>query len=115
VAPAALPAKVQNMVVGLGINQDQKIANPMTVFKTDTPEINMSVEIMNITKEISVDVKWIYLGTNDAISVPTEKISRDQRKSYSFSKPTKGFPTGDYKVVVLIDGKEASSQNFSVK
>jgi hypothetical protein len=60
-------------------------------------------------------MKWIYLGTNEAITMPTEKISRDQRKSYSLLKHTKAFPTDDFRVVVFIDGKEANSLNFSVK
>lgn len=114
VPAAASGARVENMATGLGVDQQSKIANPTSSIKPDTPEVFLSFEVRNVSRETSVEVHWTYLGTNEVVKQAPIKIAEDRRMSSSLTKPTKGFPTGEFKVAVLLDGKEAGSVNFSV-
>ena len=119
-SPTSVPSsasgmKLQNVAVGLGLSNDQKIQNPTNVFKPDAAEIFLSAEVTNVAGESSVDIHWTYLGTNETINGPTQKITDDARVGFSLTKPNNGWPVGQYKAVLLLNGKEAGSITFSVQ
>lgn len=114
-APASTGVKLQNVAVGLGLDQDQRIQSPTSTIKPDVPELFLSVETRNVTQETAVDVHWIYLGTNDVVEGPTQKIAEDRRMGFSLTRPTKGWPAGQYRVVILLNGREAGSVDFSAQ
>ncbi len=123
-APAAKPApttglvagpKVSTASFGLGQTPDMKITNPTSTFKPDTPEIFLSLETSGVAGDTAVDVTWIYVGTGDSVKGPTQRINADARVGFSLSKPTAGWAAGQYKVVILLNGKEAASPTFTVQ
>ena len=112
---SASAMKLQNLAVGLGLDRSQKVQNPTNVFKPDTPGIFLSVEIGNVKGKTDVNIQWIYLATNDSVDGPTQTIDDDARVGFSLSKPTNGWPAGQYKAVIFLNGKEAGNIGFSVQ
>ncbi len=116
-AAASIP-KVQNLTAGIGIDQTQKIQKPGNVFKPDTQEIAFSIEVVDVPRETAVDIQLFYLPTNDSLKGPTQKLAANQgvsRVGFTYGKPDKGWPAGQYKTVFYLDGAEAGALNFSVQ
>jgi len=107
--------RVAKITAGLGLDQQQGVINPTNVFRTDTPKIFISVEVGNVSSETAVDITWVYLGTNDSIKGPTQSIKADAYAGFSLTRPTKGWPVGQYRAIVYLNGVEAGNTSFSVK
>lgn len=114
---AAMPArpKVEKLAVGLGLDRDQRILNPTSNIKPGTPEVFLSLEVHDVSGETAVQIVWVYLETGDSISGPVQRISDDQRLGFSLTRPTRGWPAGSFRAVVLLNGAEASAVDFSVR
>ncbi len=52
---------------------------------------------------------------NDSVDGPTQTVDDDARVGFSLSKPTNGWPVGQYKAVVFLNGKEVGNMGFSVQ
>lgn len=106
---------VSKITSGLGLDQQQKVINPANMFQPDTPEIFISVDVDNVSSETAVDITWVYLGTGDSIKGPTQTITSDARTGFSLTRPTQGWPVGQYRATVYLNGAEAGNIGFSVK
>ena len=114
-ATASSSPRVAKITTGLGLDQQQSVINPTNVFRTDTPEIFISVEVGKVSSETAVDITWVYLGTNDSIKGPTQIIKADAYAGFSLTRPTKGWPMGQYRAIICLNGVEAGNTSFSVK
>ena len=94
---------------------------PSNEFSPDTPEIYCSVKLSNIPTGSEIAAQWIYVQGElenlsdfliDEISVTA---SGTRYLSFSETKPENGWPTGDYKVKLYLDGKEKTSPTFKVE
>jgi len=114
---AVVPAgpKVEKLAVGLGLDRDQRILNPTSILKPDTPEIFLSLEVHDVPQETAVQIVWVYLETGDSISGPVQTVSDDQRLGFSLTRPTRGWPVGSYKAVVLLNNAQIAAADFSVR
>ena len=110
--PPATPAIVSSVDLGSAVGSDNKVTKPGTTFaKTDT--IHASVAT-NGDKASTVTARWTF---QDGQVVHTEDKSvaaGAQVTDFSISKPD-GWPAGDYKLEVLVDGTVAQTKDFSVK
>lgn len=116
--PAPVPAagpRVSSMTFGLDLTPDQVITKPSSAFVANTAEIFLSLTTDGVTSDTPVDVTWTYLPTGDSIKGPTQRIIADARVGFSLTRPTDGWPPGEYKVVVLLNGRETASAGFSVR
>jgi hypothetical protein len=95
--------------------------DPTASFTVDAPFINAIANIKHGSPGTKVRGTWISV---DAISTPNYEILSTEvllespgtvNAHFEISKPTKGWPKGNYRVDVSIDGKPAGSANFSVQ
>ena len=110
--PPPTSAIVSSVDLGSAVGGDNKVTKPGTAFaKTDT--IHASVAT-NGDKASTVTARWTF---QDGQVVHTEDKSvaaGAQVTDFSISKPD-GWPAGDYKLEVLVDGTVAQTKDFSVK
>ena len=99
------------------VDEDSRPVDATKVFAPDTSKLFLSVKLSNAPDDTEVKAEWVYVkGELEDVSdhllgeytVTTEYIS------FSLSS-TDVWPTGDYKVVLYIDGKEKLTVPFAVE
>lgn len=110
-AACSQPITVDTIQLGRSLNADQSIASQTTTFK---PNETVYVSALNSARGYgTLSVKW-YMG---------EQMLSEREKKVDFSGPgatefnissATGFPEGNYRVEVLLDGTPVGSRNFNV-
>ncbi|MDO8690360.1 MAG: hypothetical protein Q7R39_10195 [Dehalococcoidia bacterium] len=76
----------------------------------------VSAEVINVPGPTAISSTWIYLNTNETIDTVTVQAPVDTSVQFSLPKPpAMAWPVGQYRVVLLINGVEAASMNYSVQ
>ena len=89
-------------------------------FSTDAPEIFASVKLSDAPEDTEVSAEWIYVSgemtdlENYTIMTLSDKYEGTQYLFFSVSQPEAGWPSGNYKVVLSIDGEEQLTIPFTV-
>ena len=113
-------AKLSEATMCLGTDAETKPVNPTDEFGVTAPEIFCSVKLSNAPEDTEVLSEWVYLKgelegvTNyviDSFAVTTEGT---RYMEFSMISPDDGWPTGEYKLVLYIDGKEEVAVPFMV-
>ena len=92
-----------------------------SVFTSDTPVIYCTVKLSNAPSDTEIKAEWIYVEgeaeemTNYLIDEDISIAEGTQYLSFSEARPETGWPRGEYKVVLYIDGKESLSVPFTVE
>lgn len=117
-APVAVPAGVALSAVSLGkaVGADKKVSAATEVFaKGDT--IHASIDTTG-AGSATVVAKWSYTkdGKTAAVKEETATITPTGPATTEFhiSKPD-GWPLGDYKVEILVNGTSAATKSFKVQ
>jgi len=117
-APVAVPAGVTLSAVSLGksVGADKKVSVATEVFaKGDT--IHASIDTTGVGSA-TVVAKWSYSkdGKTAAVKEETATITPTGPATTEFhiSKPD-GWPLGDYKVEILVNGTSAATKSFKVQ
>jgi hypothetical protein len=90
-------------------------------FTTDTPEIFCSVKLSHAPSDTAIKAEWIYIEgeledvSNYLIDEWSTTTDGTRYISVSITRPYNGWPRGDYKIVLYIDGKEELSTPFTVQ
>jgi hypothetical protein len=100
-------------------SHDDKAAGT-EVFSTDTAKIFLHVELEEMASGTKLSSTWIAEKTD--VTPPDYKIdSADftvaegmDEATFALNKPDAGWPTGDYRVDLFIDGKGAGSARFKI-
>jgi hypothetical protein len=99
---------------------DERGGAAKKVFTPSTPQIFLATSLADVKPGSKLKGVWIaektkVAPTNYAID-STEMTVRPlmNRATFSLSKPTAGWPAGDYRVELSIDGKPAGDVRFSV-
>jgi len=116
--PAATPAQqgvsVTSVDLGTAVGADQKVTSPTTTFSPkDT--IYAAVSTTGAASNATLGAKWTYQDgqiVND--SSQTIAPTGPAVTTFHISKPD-GWPAGNYKVEITLDGNAVSSKDFSVK
>jgi hypothetical protein len=89
-------------------------------FATDTPKIYLHAQLEDVDQDTKLSAAWIAEKTDAAppnykidSTDLTAKAGMDEA-TFTLSKPTAGWPTGDYRVDLSINGKPATSAKFKV-
>ena len=110
--PPATSLVISSVDLGNAVGADHKVTKPGTNFaKADTIHASVATDG---SKASTVTARWTY---QDGQVVHTEDKSvpaGPQVTDFSISKPD-GWPAGDYKLEVLVDGNVAQTKDFSVK
>jgi hypothetical protein len=110
---AAAPLRVTDLELGRALDVDKRISDKTDSFKpTDT--IYVSVETDGTSPGARLAAHWTYkdgqVVKHDEVSIaPTGKASTE----FHIAKPG-GWPVGDYKVEVMLDGAPMDSKSFKV-
>lgn len=108
---AATPTSVQaaSKITEISLNQ--------TEFTPDSPEIKGVAKIPGVEKGLKVTADLLYGPENlKALTVTKEAPGQgDLSFDFTFSKPTKGWPKGNYKVVISTSDGAKKEIPFTVK
>ena len=116
--PAATPAQqgvsVTSVDLGTAVGADQKVTSPTTTFSPkDT--IYAAVSTTGSASNATLGAKWTYQdGQTVNDSSQTIAPTGPAVTTFHISKPD-GWPAGNYKVEISLDGNMVSSKDFSVK
>ena len=117
---SAHAAKITSITFCEQVSEDGTVPiNVMNRFGGDTPSIHAVVAIEKAKKGTTIKGAWISV---DAIDTPNYEIdaaeaiapAADAVVHFALSRPNNGWPQGNYKLDVYIDGKFAVSAPFSV-
>jgi len=92
----------------------------MEVFAPDTAKIFLKAELVDVPSGAKLTGTWIAEKTDAAPpdfkidSVDLTVGALTNVATFSLSKPNAGWPTGDYRVELAIDGKPATTAHFKV-
>jgi len=117
-APAPVPVGVTLSAVSLGkaVGADKKVSAATEVFaKGDT--IHASIDTTG-AGSATVVAKWSYTKDGKTAAVKEESATitptGPATTEFHISKPD-GWPTGDYKVEILVNGTSAATKSFKVQ
>ena len=105
------PLKVDTIQLGRALNPDNSVATHTTAFKRDD-----TVYVSVLTADTgagTIGAKWSYGGR--AIDEPKKNVSYKGSAATEFHlQSAGGFPPGEYKVEIFVDGAPAGSRTFRV-
>ncbi|MBB1087264.1 hypothetical protein H4F99_02040 [Lysobacter sp. SG-8] len=115
---AVAPAEVTGVELGSSVGADMRVASPSTSFAPgDTIHAAVSTMTGDPTASVpaTLGVKWTY-GGDTVVHEETQQVNLTGKgvTSFQISKPD-GWPTGQYKVEVSLDGKVVQTREFEVK
>ncbi len=118
-APAPLQAAGQVAEIMLNDKADAKgvVAEHQSKFPTSVGEIFGTALIAGAKKGEGVTTKLFYVTRNLEILSSTDALPNDGEVTlnFAFPKPDKGWPAGDYKLVMSIAGGATKTVTFQVK
>ncbi len=112
--PATVPVAVTSVDLGTAVGPDQKVTVATTSFAPkDT--IYAAVSTTGTAPNALLNAKWSYQdGQTVNESSQTIAPNGDAVTSFHISKPD-GWPAGNYKVDISLNGTSVASKDFSVK
>lgn len=112
--PVAQGVSVTSVDLGTAVGADQKVTSPTTAFSPkDT--IYAAVSTTGSASNATLGAKWTYQdGQTVNDSNQTIAPTGPAVTTFHISKPD-GWPAGNYKVEISLDGSMVSSKDFSVK
>jgi hypothetical protein len=117
-ATAALAAEPHYGNPVFTADADSKLARED--FATDTPKIYLHVQLEDVAQNTKLSAAWIAEKTDAApanYKIDSAELTATEgmnEATFSLSKPTAGWPAGNYRVDLSINGKIAASGNFTV-
>jgi len=105
---------VTSVDLGTAVGPDQKVTSPTTTFGAkDT--IYAAVSTTGTASNATLGAKWTYQdGQTVNDSSQTIAPTGPAVTTFHISKPD-GWPAGNYKVEISLDGKSVSSKDFTVQ
>jgi hypothetical protein len=105
------PLHVSNIQVGRSLNSDKSVGAITMQFK---PDDTIFVAVLtDATGAGTITARWTYGGR--PVSEETKRVSYKGEAATEFHMENSGgFPPGDYKVEVLLDGKPVGEREFKV-
>lgn len=112
-------ANYQDLQTASEIDQTtNKAVTATSTFTTTTPTIYVTGSINNAPEGTKIKAEWFYLENDPDVLI--NDVTLDLKEintnfNFSLSKPTAGWPKGQYEVKLYIDDKYSKSVNFEVK
>ncbi len=113
-APEPASVAVSSIDLGTEVGPDQRVTAPTTEF-TPKDTIYAAVSTTGTAANAVLDAKWTYQdGQTVNESSQTIAPNGPAVTTFHISKPD-GWPAGNYKVEISLDGSSVASKDFSVK
>lgn len=117
-APVAATASVASVDLGSAVGADKKVTAPATTFKPkDTIYVAVSTNTSDpaATVPAKLGAKWTFQD-GQTVKEDSQDINFAGAGNTVFSiNSPKGFPTGKYKLEVMLDGAVVQTRDFEVK
>ena len=120
-APVATTATAMVSGVDLGnaVGADMRVTAPMTSFATsDTIYAAVATNTSDPAATVpgKLGVKWTHVDSGQTVHEETKDISfaGDGVTNFQISKPD-GWPTGKYRVEIMLDGTTVQTREFDVR
>lgn len=112
--PAATPAAEPVTVTSVDLGNDEKVSAPTTSFAPkDT--IYAAVKTTGSAPMATLAAKWSYQD-GQTVSESSQPLAPNGASVTTFHiSKADGWPAGNYKVEITLDGKPAATKEFSVK
>ena len=112
-------AMVSGVDLGNAVGADMRVTAPMTSFATsDTIYAAVATNTSDPAATVpgKLGVKWTHVDSGQTVHEETKDISfaGDGVTNFQISKPD-GWPTGRYKVEIMLDGAVVQTREFEVK
>ncbi|MCX5997754.1 MAG: hypothetical protein NTV42_09180 [Chloroflexi bacterium] len=116
-ASVACAPAIQNIVLTTQVDSAGSPLNAATDFSVDTPRILCSVNTAGLPGPATVQAKWLF---NDGISWKTLKEESFPAAGASYivfavNAPDSGWQQGNYAFRLLLDGKQVTEKQFSIR
>lgn len=118
-APMAATASVNNVDLGNAVGADMRVTAPMSTF---APKDTIYAAVSTGTSDPAASVagklgaKWTHVDSNQTVHEESRDLTfaGDGVTDFQISKPD-GWPTGKYKVEIMLDGAVVQTREFEVK
>jgi hypothetical protein len=118
-APAPLQAASQVAEIMLSNHADAKgvVEQHQSKFSASVAEIYGTALIAGAKKGQEVTTELFYVTQNLKVLSSTDNLPNDGEVTlnFAFPKPSKGWPAGDYKLVISVAGGATKTVTFQVK
>ena len=106
------PLTVTTIQLGRSLNSDDSINQHTTTFKPN--ETIYASAINQAPGKGTIAVRWVYAG--QTVSEETKEVSfnREGATAFHLQAPSAGFPAGDYRLEVQVNGQPAGVREFRV-
>lgn len=113
-AASSAPVNVVSVDLGNAVGGDNKVTTPMSMFAT-SDTLYVSVTTDGMASNTPLTAKWTYQD-GQVVGTETKNLSTNGPVTTEFhaSKPG-GWPTGRYKVEVMVNGMSSQSRDFEIK
>ncbi|HEU4698820.1 MAG TPA: hypothetical protein VFS40_06560 [Gemmatimonadales bacterium] len=113
-APAST-VHVKDVELGSAIGADKKVTKKTDSFRP-TETIYASVETEGSASDATLRAVWTYGKNGQVVHEETRTVAPTGPATTEFhvAKPS-GWPKGDYKVEIFLDGQSVGSESFTVK
>lgn len=122
--PAPMPAatataSVTGVDLGNAVGADMRVAAPMGTF---SPKDTIHASVLTATSDPAASVagklgaKWTHVDSNQTVHEESKDLTfaGDGVTDFQISKPD-GWPTGKYKVEIMLDGNVVQTREFEVR
>lgn len=118
-APMAATASVNGVDLGNAVGADMRVTAPMSTFAPkDTIHAAVSTGTSDPAASITgkLGAKWTHVDSNQTVHEESRDLTfaGDGMTDFQISKPD-GWPTGKYKVEIMLDGAVVQTREFEVK
>ena len=118
-APMAATASVNGVDLGNAVGADMRVTAPMSTF---APKDTIYAAVSTGTSDPAASVagklgaKWTHVDSNQTVHEESRDLAfaGDGVTDFQISKPD-GWPTGKYKLEVMLDGTLVQTREFEVK
>ena len=116
---AGIPATLRIVAVEVGSGFDTskyKVTNASETFSAaQLSTLHAVVYVEGVTSSITAKGEWVYLKTRESVVTNDVSLDRDGAFHYELSKPSNGWPAGEYALKVYVNAKELAYKKFIVQ
>ena len=118
--PTAAAATVTSVDLGKAAGADMKITAPTTIFAVRDGKIIAAVSThvsdAMATVPAKVGAKWTHVDSNQTVNEEARDVQLKGDQTWDFEITNSNpWPTGKYRVEVMLDGAVVQSRDFEVK
>lgn len=108
-------ASISDVAMAEEVNDQDQPVEVVSEFTSDTSKIYVTMELSNAPSDTEIKAEWYYVDNNTEIDSYSTTAEGSGPVVFYLTKPNDGWPAGDYRVDIILDGEKVSSKNFVVK